>query len=223
MADERDPRRALVFANGDLNPGPAVTAALRYAPEAMIIAADGGARLAQTCGLTPQLVAGDMDSLSVAELDDLRTAGTTIARFPPEKDETDLELALIAAVERGATWLRVLGAIGDRIDQTLANIQLLALPALGGCDARLVSGRQTLWRISPGDHALEGAPGDTISLIPLGGDAVGVRTSRLVYPLHAETLRVGPARGISNVIAESGASVTLAAGVLIVVHTPGRA
>ncbi len=223
MADESNTRRALVFANGELNPGPAVTQALSFAPQAMVVAADGGARLARACGVTPQLVVGDMDSLSAAELDNLRAAGSEIVRFPPAKDETDLELALIAAVERGATWLRVLGALGDRIDQTLANIELLALPALAGRDARLVSGSQTLWRIDPGDHALDGDPGDTISLIPLGGDAIGVRTTRLVYPLQDETLYVGPARGVSNVIAESGARVTLAAGTLIVVHTPGRA
>jgi thiamine pyrophosphokinase len=215
--------RALVFANGDLTPGPAVTAALRSAPDALIVAADGGARLARACGLTPHLVVGDMDSLSAAELDDLRAAGAEILRFPPAKNETDLELALIAAVERGATWLRVLGALGDRIDQTLANIELLALPALATVDARLVSGAQTLWLVGPGEHAMPGDPGDTMSLIPLGGDAVGVRTTNMMYPLHDETLRVGPARGVSNVIAEPGARVALAAGTLIAVHTPGRA
>jgi len=217
------PDRALVFANGDLNPGPAVTAALRSAPDALIVAADGGARLARACDLTPHLVVGDMDSLSAAELDDLRAADAEILRFPPAKNETDLELALIAAVERGAAWLRVLGALGDRIDQTLANIELLALPMLATVDARLVSGPQTLWLIGPGEHALPGDPGDTISLIPLGGDAVGVRTTNMVYPLRDETLRVGPARGVSNVIADPGARVALGEGTLIAVHTPGRA
>ncbi len=217
------PRRALVFANGDLNDGPAVQAALQHAPDTAILAADGGARLALACGLVPGVVAGDLDSLSDDEVADLRARGATIERTPPEKDETDLELALLRAAEGGATWLRVLGAVGDRLDQTLANITLLAMDALNGRDVRLVAGRQTLWLIGPGQHALDGAPGDTISLLPLAGEAAGVRTDRLKYPLRDETLRFGPARGVSNVIQATGASVALTAGWLVVVHTPGRA
>ncbi len=220
---DRSQTRALVFANGDLHDGPAVQQALQQGAGALVIAADGGARLALACGLTPHLVVGDMDSLSEEELADLRARGVAIQRVAAEKDETDLELALLAAAERGATWVRVLGAAGGRLDQTLANVLLLTLDALAGRDVRLVAGRQTLWLIGPGDHALDGAPDDTISLIPLGGDARGVRTEGLRYPLRGETLRFGPARGVSNIIAEAGARVALDEGTLVVVHTPGRA
>lgn len=225
MADRDIPqlKRALVFANGDLNPGAAVDAALAHATDAAIIAADGGARLVAACDCVPGVVVGDLDSLSDDEVAVLRARDVTIQPYPPAKDETDLELALLTAVEQGATWLRIIGAVGDRLDQTLANIYLLALPELAGCDARLVAGEQTLWLIGPGDHALPGEPGDTISLIPLAGAAEDVRTTRLEYPLRGETLRFGPARGVSNVIAAPDARVSLAAGWLVVVHTPGRA
>ncbi|GAB4414174.1 MAG: thiamine diphosphokinase [Anaerolineae bacterium] len=216
-------KRALVFANGDLLDGPAVQAALRQGASGLIVAADGGARLALGCGLRPALVVGDMDSLDEATLARLRQDGAELRRFPADKDETDLELALLAVVEAGAGWVRILGAVGDRLDQTLANIMLLTLDALRGVDARLVAGRQTLWLLGPGDHPLDGAPGDTISLIPLEGDARGVRTEGLRYPLRGETLRFGPARGVSNVIVAAGARVALDGGRLIVVHTPGRA
>lgn len=222
-AQERFHKRALVFANGDLHDGPAVQEALRQGTGGLIVAADGGARLALACGLRPALVVGDMDSLDEATLVTLRQNGAELQRFPADKDETDLELALLAAVRAGATWLRILGAVGDRLDQTLANILLLTLDALRGVDARLVAGRQTLWLLGPGEHALGGAPGDTISLIPLDGDAIGVRTHALRYPLRGETLRFGPARGVSNVIIEAGARVALEKGHLVVVHTPGRA
>ena len=131
--------------------------------------------------------------------------------------------AVVAAVDRGATWIRIIGGTGDRMDQTLANIYLLTQPALANRDVRLVAGNQTLWLVGPGDHNLDGSPGDTISLLPLAGDAQNVRTTNLAYPLRGETLRFGPARGVSNVIAATGARVHLDAGVLIVVHTPGRA
>ncbi|MBN1203184.1 MAG: thiamine diphosphokinase [Anaerolineae bacterium] len=215
--------RALVFANGDLNDGPAVRAALRYAADALIVAADGGARLALACDLKPDVVVGDMDSLTADDRAILEALGAVFERHPAAKDETDLELALLAAVTRQAAWIRVIGAVGDRLDQTFANVYLLALRELAGQDVRLVAGRQTLWLIGPGSHPLHGAPGDTISLIPLAGDAVGVETGGLVYPLRDETLRFGPARGISNVMDADEAYVSLAAGTLIVVHTPGRA
>jgi thiamine pyrophosphokinase len=212
----------LVFANGDLNDGPAVQTALSRAADARVIAADGGARLALACQRVPHLVIGDFDSLSADELADLRSMGAKTERYPAAKDETDLELAMLAAAQ-GATWIRVLGAVGDRLDQTLANITLLALPELAGRDVRLVAGRQSVWLIGPGDHALEGAPGDTISLIPLDGDAENVRTTGLEYPLRGEKLCFGPARGVSNVVERPPARVSLDTGLLVVIHTVGRA
>jgi thiamine pyrophosphokinase len=220
--------RALVFANGDLNAGSAVEAALDHTDDALIIAADGGARLALACDRVPDVVVGDLDSLTPDEVADLRARGAEIEQHPAGKDETDLELTLLAAAKRGATWMRIIGGVGDRIDQTLANIYLLTLPELVDRDVRLVSGEQTLWLIEPGDHALDDAnlaakPGDTISLIPLVGDADNVRTVNMNYPLRGETLRLGPARGVSNVIAADGARVSFDAGLLLLVHTPGRA
>ncbi len=215
--------RALVFANGALNDGPAVQNVLSAAPKALVIAADGGARLAQMCGLRPHWVVGDMDSLSAEALHTLQTAGARIERHSPHKDESDLELALLAAVREGARWIRVLGAIGDRLDQTLANIALLSLDALSGCDVRLVAGRQTLWLIGAGEHIVHGRAGDTVSLLPLGGDAIGITTAGLEYPLRDETLRFGPARGVSNVMVGTRAQVRLRTGILAVIHTPGRA
>lgn len=215
--------RALVFANGDLNDGPAVQAALIAAEDALIVAADGGARLALACGLTPALVIGDLDSLSEDETAMLRDRGAAIERVPAEKDETDLELALLEAARRGARPIILIGAAGGRLDHMLANICLLAMPELRDHDVRIVSGRQTLWLIGPGEHLLEGASGDTVSLLPLTPEAAGIVTEGLAYPLRGESLRIGAARGVSNVMQAAQARVTLGAGLLLVVHTPGRA
>ncbi|MCD4685143.1 MAG: thiamine diphosphokinase [Anaerolineae bacterium] len=214
---------ALIFANGDLNDGPAVRAALDHAPESRIIAADGGARRALACDRTPDLVIGDCDSLSADEVRDLESRGAQIVRFPAAKDETDLELALVRAAQDGATWLRIIGAVGDRLDQTLANFYLLTLDDLIGRDVRLVAGRQTLWLLRPGTHTLHGTPGDTLSLLPLSGATENIRTTGLQYPLRGETLRLGPARGVSNVFATETATITFSAGLLIAVQTEGRA
>jgi thiamine pyrophosphokinase len=217
------PQRALIFANGSTNDGACVQQALEHAPHALIVAADGGARLAQHFGLVPHIVIGDMDSLTEAEQAQLAAGGVEMHRYPADKNETDLELALLWAVEQGVTYMRIVGALGRRIDQTFGNVYLLALPQLAGCDVRLVSGEQQIWLAQPGTHNISGQPGDTLSLIPVGGDVRHISTENLRYPLHDETLYFGPARGISNVLDAAQVTVSFGAGLLMVVHTMGRA
>ena len=214
-------KHVLIFANGELDEGPAVDHALAQSAE--IIAADGGAELAIQKGCNINLLVGDMDSISPETLQMLRDRGVEILQFPPEKDETDLEIALKEAARRGAEWIRVIGALGGRLDQMLANIYLLNLIALMRCDVRLVSGKQTTWVLQSGDHPLMGEAGDTISLLPLGGAVEGITTTGLQYPLRGETLKFGPARGVSNVIAEAEPRLRFRKGRLLVIHTVGHA
>ena len=112
---------------------------------------------------------------------------------------------------------------GGRLDQILSNIYLLALPILEGRDVKLVAGKQAAWLARPGKTKINGAVGDTISLIPLKGTVRGVRTENLYYPLKDEDLYFGPARGVSNVMTAHRAAVSVREGVLLVVHTIGRA
>lgn len=214
-------RYGLIFANGDLIPGKQVSAALELAsqsPDTLIIAADGGLRHIRQLGLIPHLVIGDMDSLTESDLQAAEGDGAEILRFSTHKDETDLELALIAAAERGCDSITVLGGIGDRFDHSISNVYLLALPQLRGLEAQLVSGDQSLRLIFPGEHQVSGHPGDTLSLIPVAGTAAGIVTGDLEYPLRHESLHFGPARGVSNVFLKATASVKFDSGVLLVVH-----
>lgn len=218
-----NPLKSLIFANGDVGDGPMVRHTLAEAPDAVVIAADGGARVARHYGLPVHTLIGDVDSLTGDELAALAEQGADILRFPEEKNETDLELALLTAAQRGADWIRVIGAVGGRLDQTLGNVYLLALPELAGRDTRLVAGRQETWLLYPGESLIHGAPGDTVSLIPISGLVRGVRTERLYYPLRDETLAFGPARGMSNVMLTDTAQVWTQDGILLVIHTLGRA
>jgi thiamine pyrophosphokinase len=214
---------ALVFANGDACDGPMVRQSLAEFDGAWVIAADGGARQASRLGLNIQTLIGDMDSLDEQELAAFSVSVADVRRYPAEKNETDLELALLHAASTGATRIRIFSAIGDRIDQTLANVYLLALPELAGLDVRIVAGHQECWLVYPGEHVIRGAPGDTVSLIPVGSAAQGIRTENLYYSLHNETLTLGPARGISNIMQTEAARVWLQQGKLLIVHTIGRA
>ncbi len=221
--ETQNPLRVLIFANGDANDGPVVRAALAAAPNAWVMAADGGAHQAAFYGKPVAALVGDMDSLTPDEVSALEKGGAEVRHFPEEKDETDLELALTWAAERGATWIRVIGGIGDRLDQTLSNVYLLALPSLRHVDVRLVAGKQEAWLMYPGENPVMGAVDDTLSLLPISGEARAVRTENLYYPLRDETLTFGPARGVSNVMRAAEARVWLRRGVLLAVHTIGRA
>ena len=199
--------------------GPALKARVEAWSPDLIIAADGGSRHASTLGLQVDLIVGDLDSIEDAQRESLRAQGTQFEHFKAEKDETDLELALLRAVEQGAAEIAVVGIVGDRLDMVLANIHLLTLEALSPIRAELWLGRQTAWLIRPPGEEFEGAPGDTLSLIPLKGDAIGVTTNGLAYPLRGKTLFFGPARGVSNVMEREVCRVDLEAGILLAVHT----
>jgi thiamine pyrophosphokinase len=169
----------------------------------------------------PDVIVGDLDSLPPDQRRHLETSGCRIISFPARKDETDLELALHYAAAEGATEIVVLAALGGRLDQTVANVMLLTMPELRGIDVRIMEEAQEAFLID--DKAtIEGEVGDTLSLIPLGGDAVGVTTEGLEWPLEEDTLHFGPARGVSNVLAANRAQVCLEDGLLLCIVIRGK-
>ena len=185
----------------------------------LVVAADGGGDWLYAQGYTPHILVGDLDSISSATLQALETAGCEVLRYRPDKDETDAELALLAARARGATQITILGATGGRIDHELGNVQLLAMPQLCGIHVVIYDGISWLW-LGEGRTEIRGAVGDVVSLIPWGGDVHGLVTIGLRYPLRDETLVLGPARGVSNVLTQPVAHVTWTRGRLLIVHTP---
>lgn len=214
---------ALVFANGEMRTGSMVHKWLSRIDRALVLAADGGAHVAAAYELRPDVIIGDMDSVSPALLAELEALGVQVIRHPREKDETDLELALKEAAARDCDPIVIIGGTGGRLDQALANVYLLALPELAGRTVRMVAGREEVLLLRPGAHTLHGSPGDTVSLLPVGGPAHGIRTAGLVYPLRNETLEFGPARGVSNEMLADSAQIALDRGWLLVIHTDGKA
>ena len=208
--------RAVIFANGVLSVP--VAAPL---PGDLVFAADGGARHCLALGIIPAVVVGDFDSLEPAELAVLERNGAEVVRHPARKDFTDLELAIQLAVERGMQEIQVLGALGARWDQTLANLLLPAAVALQGVRISLVDGPQEILLIRAGETLeIRGRPGDIVSLIPLNEDAAGISTAGLEYPLAGEPLYFGRTRGISNVLSAESGRVSLESGLLlcVVIH-----
>ncbi len=213
MADVQ--RIAWIFANGELPDPVRLRAQLR--PGDAFFAADGGQRHLARLGLRPERVIGDLDSLSAEELREIEASGVPLERYPVDKDETDLELALNRAIQEGYGAIRIACALGGRLDQTLGNLFLLQRTDFARLDVRLEDGSEEVFLIRARSE-IAGAPGDTLSLLPLGGPAYGVTTAELKYPLKGETLYPEKTRGISNVMLGERATVSLEGGVLICVH-----
>jgi thiamine pyrophosphokinase len=177
----------------------------------LVLAADSGYDHLLRMGAPPDLLLGDLDSISPEALADARGSGVVVELFSPEKDLTDTELVLREALRRGATSMLVCGVFGARLDHTLANALLLASPALRVADVRLLDEEQEA-RLVRGRLRLWAAPGETISLLPVGGVARGVTTSGLYYPLTGATLETGPALGVSNVATRPEVEVAVEEG-----------
>lgn len=220
--------RAIVVADGDVPDRDVLDASWPGWSDGvdLVVAADGGAVAAVRLGLRVDFVVGDMDSLAPERLAELRAAGVAVHTFPAEKDESDAELAIAAALERSARRITVLGAFGGpRLDHALANVGLLAMPALEGVDVDLLDARTRVSALvasdpsrRPVERRLPGRIGDLVSLLPLGADVDGVTTTGLLYPLTDEPLRAGPARGLSNV-RTGPATVSVRRGFLVIVET----
>ena len=188
----------------------------------LIIGADGGAMHALAGGLLPHWVVGDMDSLDSQERAQLEAHGCRFHVHPRAKDETDLELALTYAAEQGAKEILILGALGGRLDHTLANVLLLALPALDGLRVRIVEGDQQALLLRGGEAVtLSGRPGDLVSLLPLGGEVKGVSTMGLAWRLEDARLQFGLSRGVSNEMTATEARSQVENGFLLVIHGTG--
>jgi len=198
---------ALVVTGGPLptNQGPLPSADL-------IIAADGGADNAADLGLAVDLVVGDLDSASSSAV---ARAGK-VERHPEDKDETDLELALSAAVAAGTGSVTVVGTLGGRVDHALANLLVAAGDRWANLRIDLrIDGAQA-WVVR--DHVeIVAQVGDVVSLLAVGGRATGVTTTGLAWPLANAEVKPGVGLGLSNRMAAPKAEVVVNDGTLLVI------
>lgn len=207
--------RALIFVNGELPDAGATRSIIQH--DDVLIAADGGARHALKLGVIPSVIIGDLDSLSEAEVRAFNEMGVHILRYPPSKDETDLELALEHAMKSGYHPIIIVAALGGRLDQIIGNLSLLADPESIQADVRVDDGLTEAFFITT-KATVRGKPGDIISLLPWGMPAEGVNTDGLVYPLNKETLLPYRTRGISNQLLSDTAKISVKRGTVLCVH-----
>jgi thiamine pyrophosphokinase len=209
--------RAVIVGGGDVDSGDLSV----IMGDELVIAADGGAIPLAAFGCLPTMLVGDLDSVPADMVERLAGEGVVIERHAEDKDASDLELALERAIGEGARSVVIIGAFGgERLDHALAAALLLADPRYRGLDIRARLRESTVRVACPERELdLDGALGDLVSLLPVGGDAGGVTASGLRWPLSGATLRLGRSRGLSNEVVSLPASVKVERGAILVVET----
>ncbi len=186
---------------------------------AYVIAADSGLHHAASLGIAVDLVVGDMDSVDPGTLAAAVSRGSRAELHPMNKDRTDLELAIDAALGSGARKLLIVGAHTGRLDHLLGAMGLFAATAAHVDEIIWTDGLTEVYGCVPGHPTVvNGRVGDGISLIPGSMDVTGINTEGLRWRLFDDVLPAGSTRGISNVIEATPASVSVGTGTLLVVH-----
>jgi len=181
-----------------------------------IISADSGAYHCRMLGIKPDVMVGDFDSIDGCDFNALKDTGTEVIRYPAEKDMTDSELAVEIAVSKGCSRVILLGATGSRLDHSVSNIFLLK-KLLDSNIEGIIANEKNEVRLIRDNITLKREDGVFVTLLPISGDAAGVTTRGLYYPLENAVLAVGSSRGVSNQFSEDEAYVEVKNGLLLVI------
>ena len=196
--------RAVIIGNGNIKDYEYIKGKIRDTD--FIICADGGYNHAQKMGITPDILLGDFDSACGFECVKDRI------EYPVRKDFTDSELAVMYAVEHGYQDIALIAMTGDRLDHTMADILLL-----DKCKNGVVIDDNNEIYMLKDKLIINGRKGQTLSIIPINGDAQGITTIGLEYPLCDETLHFASSRGISNVMLDSKCEITIKKDMVLVI------
>lgn len=199
----------LIFAGGDFTG----TLAEELPTPELVIAADSGYDLAVRAGFAVDVLVGDMDSIAT----DVIPGHVIVERHPIDKDATDLELALARVAVEHPQRVVIVGGAGGRVDHELATAQLL-------CSDRWVGIEEIEWvtargwaYVVKGRRIIHGDVGQIVSLIPMGGPAIGVNSKGLRWDLAGATIQPGSTWGVSNEFAGPVADIRIDSGCLLAV------
>ena len=185
--------------------------------DSLIIVCDGGVRHLQKLGIKPDVIIGDMDSIESSQLTSYSAQGVQIIKYPANKDCTDTELALDYALNLKPTAIYIWGALGGRLDHTLANVFSLCKGQKEGIKTYLIDEYCEAFIVDE-EAAFVGAKGVTVSLFAFSPKVEGLSLSGFAYPLKDAVLTIGESLGISNIINEAHAKISVRAGNLLVIR-----
>lgn len=208
--------KAALFVNGEFEKNNRLMKQINQSD--LIVAVDGGLQHVMASGFTPHVIIGDLDSIDSTDLEYFERSGVDIIKFPVQKDETDLELAVEHVLNLGFEEIIILGATGGRIDHFLGNFLLFSNPKYQKYQISILTKNSEVFYCKPCQQ-LEGLVGDRVSLIPISEIVSGIKTTGLMYPLENEDLLRWKSRGISNQMLDRIGLIEFESGVLLCVHT----
>ena len=185
-------------------------------PADLVIAADSGADIAAVAAVTVDILVGDLDSISRGAMERIFDGETVIEAHSPDKDATDLELALDVALRNDPSEIVFVGGGGGRLDHLLGNAGVIGSPAARHVPVSWVMERETAYVVR-GGRTIPTTPGVIFSLIPIGGDAAGVDIRHAKWPLWNAPLRVHGSVGISNVASGEEVEIEVADGAVLAI------
>jgi thiamine pyrophosphokinase len=183
----------------------------------LIICCDGGARHVQYSGIKPDVIIGDMDSIDPALLASYAAQGIKIIKYSANKDFTDTELAFDYALSMKPETIFIWSALGGRIDHTLANVFLLCKGQEKGIRTYLIDEYGEAF-VPNKETSFINEIGKTVSLVALSPEVTGITLTGFLYPLKEGTLKMDESRGISNIITDARASISVRQGRLLVIR-----
>ena len=206
--------KVLIISNGDIKDYNFYEKLLKDVD--MVICADGGANHAYRMKLKPHLIVGDFDSIKEEILEFYENEGVRIEKFPPMKDETDTQLAMLKAIELGAKEITFIGVIGERLDHSYANLSLLLYLLNRNIKGKIVNEMNEIYLINKFIE-VEGKKGELLSLLPYSKEVKGIYTKGLFYGLSGQSMDLEMPYGISNVFIEDKATIKIEEGLLLVI------
>jgi len=187
-----------------------------------VIAADNGYTALLSHEITPDMIIGDFDSLH-PDLMDTLSKHPNVIKSPAEKDDTDMMLAVKQGLKLGFKTFIINGGLGGRLDQTLANMQILVNIAENDARGILVGNTACATAVRNDEimFATSATQGRTISIFSAGDMAEGVTLKGLKYPLNNATLTKDDPIGVSNEFTDTPAVVSVENGTLLIIWDGG--
>ena len=183
-----------------------------------IIGADGGCNHLNNMGILPNYEIGDLDSIDEPLIKHYEAHDIIFKKFPTHKDQTDSEICVHLAKSLDATQIDFIGALGGRMDHALANIGFMYHVYEMGIEPRILTSEEEIFIVHNGKKTIKGRRGDTISIVALKKDALGVTLEKLEYPLDNARVTYLSPLGISNVMLEDECTITVEDGYLLVIR-----
>lgn len=213
-------KRCLILTGGSVDYPTASDFLIRYSYD-LTIAVDGGLAAARKLQIKPDYCVGDFDSVSKEDRRYFQNmSGIVWETHPPEKDETDTELAIHLALNQKAESIHIFGATGTRLDHTLASIGLLQIPLQAGVPCWLIDGHNRITMIDSEVVLKRGEVfGKYVSLIPWTESVTGVTLTGMKYPLEDYTFVQGNSLGVSNEMIQEEAGITIRHGRMILIES----